>query len=180
MSVAIPRKQSVLGSCLPKACDEQVIQGTSMLADTLDQIAALYETDETAWLDAMAELVREGHFSALDYPHLGEYLTDMARRDRREVESRLALLIAHLLKWTHQPDRRSGSWRATVEIQRQELARLFQSGTLRNHAVLAMADAYADGVRQAAAETGLPIGRFPEHCPYTLEQLEGFDLLAEE
>ncbi|MBX6314645.1 MAG: DUF29 family protein [Isosphaeraceae bacterium] len=45
-----------------------------------------------------------------------EYLSDITRRDRREVESRLAVLIAHLLKWTYQPRRRTRSWRATIEI----------------------------------------------------------------
>jgi hypothetical protein len=135
--------------------------------------------DETAWLEAMAELVGAGRFEELDYTHLQEFLTDMARRDRREVESRLALLIAHLLKWTYQPKRRSSSWRATIEVQRQELVRLFRSETLRNHALAALADVYADGVRQAAVETELPVSTFPEQCPYSLEQLEAEDLLAE-
>lgn len=70
----------------------------------------LYERDETAWLETMAELIRLGRLDEVDYPSLAEYLTDMARRDRREVESRLTLLIAHALKWAHQPDRQaSGS-----------------------------------------------------------------------
>jgi len=136
---------------------------------TTPKVDALYELDETAWLDAMSELIRQGRLDELDYPNLAEYLADMARRDRREVTSRLAVLFAHLLKWQHQPERRSGSWRVTVEMQRQELAELLESGVLRNHAREVLSKAYANGVRQAAAETGLPEGSFPTLCPFTLE-----------
>src|SRR2546423_7111340 len=96
--------------------------------------SVLYEQDETAWLEAMAELIRLGRLDEVDYPNLAEYLADMARRDRREVESRLTTLIAHLLKWAHQPDSRSRSWRGTIIEQRQELEGLVGRGVLRNHA----------------------------------------------
>src|SRR5438270_921370 len=106
-------------------------------------LSQLYESDETAWLEAMADLIQQGRWDDIDYPHLGEYLIDMARRDRREVESRLATLLAHILKWIHQPDHRSRSWRSTIVEQRQELARLAARGILRNHAEAILADAYA-------------------------------------
>ena len=69
----------------------------------------LYAEDETAWLDAMADLLAAGAYAELDYASLREYLTDAAQRDRREVESRLVILLAHVFKWVHQPDHRSGS-----------------------------------------------------------------------
>src|SRR5262249_12703110 len=89
---------------------------------------------ETAWLEAMAELIRQGRLGELDFPHLGEYLADMARRDRREVESRLTVLISHLLKGSSQPDRRSRGWRGTIIAQRQELERALGRGVRRNPA----------------------------------------------
>ncbi len=52
-------------------------------------LGVLYESDETAWLEAMSELIRLGRLEELDYPNLSEYLADLARCDRREVESRL-------------------------------------------------------------------------------------------
>src|SRR5712692_4467544 len=131
----------------------------------------LYECDETAWLETMAELIRLGRLEEVDYPNLAEYLADMARRDRREVESRLTVLIAHTLKWAHQPDRRSGSWRATVIEQRQELEGLVSRGVLRTHAEAVLADTYRKAVERAAAETGLPAETFPVSCPYALDQL---------
>lgn len=135
------------------------------------RMETLYERDETAWLEAMSGLIRSGHLDEIDRTNLAEYLADMARRDRREVTSRLSILIAHRLKWRHQPERRSGSWRGTVEVQRQELAELLESGTLRNHAAEVLSKAYANGVRQAVAETGLPVATFPADCPYPLDAL---------
>ncbi len=141
--------------------------------------SVLYEQDETAWLEAMADLIRLGRLEELDYPNLAEYLADMARRDRREVESRLTTLTTHILKWTHQPDRRSGSWRGTVVEQRQELEGLLSRGVLRNHADAMLNELYRKAVERAVAETGLPVQAFALECPFTLEQLLSTDLLAE-
>ncbi len=150
-----------------------------MIVRPTESLPSLYEQDETAWLEAMVQLIRQQRFDELDYTHLSEFLEDLARRDRREVESRLAGLIAHLLKWTYQPERRSGSWRATVEVQRQELVRLLESGVLRNHAEAVLPKAYAAGVRQAMAETEQSAESFPQECPYALEQLLDENLLTE-
>ena len=142
-------------------------------------LAELYESDETAWLESMADLIADGQFDDLDYIHLREYLIDMARRDRREVESRLAVLIAHLLKWEYQPSRRSGSWRATIVTQRQELTSLLESGILRNHAEATFDRSYARGLEQAVAETGLRPDQFPADCPDSLDAILSADLPAE-
>ena len=82
-------------------------------AETLE-LSVLYERDETAWLEAMSALAASGRHAEMDYQNLSEYLADMAGRDRREVFSRLVVLLTHLLKWEHQPERRSGSWRGTI------------------------------------------------------------------
>jgi hypothetical protein len=143
-------------------------------------LAELYLDDETAWLDRMAELVRQRRLSDLDLDNLAEYLTDMARRDRREVLSRLGLLMAHLLKWQFQPERRSRSWRATIIVQRQELAELASTGVLRNHAEAVLPDAFANAVELASAESGLPRATFPAECPFTVEQLLAADVPEDE
>src|SRR5713226_6184026 len=104
-----------------------------MIRQAVEVLPSLYESDETAWLEAMSELISQGRLDELDYAHLGEYLADMARRDRREVENRLAILIAHLLKWTKQTNKRTRSWRRTIIVQRQELVRALGRGVLRNH-----------------------------------------------
>jgi hypothetical protein len=142
-------------------------------AEALD-LSVLYEQDETAWLEAMSALAASRRYAEMDYLHLSEYLADMAKRDRREVFSRLVVLLSHLLKWEYQPERRSGSWRGTLREQRRELRQLLDSGTLRNHAEAVLADAYAEARRQAADETELSLDVFP------VEDARGLDeLLAE-
>src|SRR5437867_12926332 len=129
-------------------------------AEALD-LSVLYERDETAWLEAMSALAASGRYAEMDYRHLSEFLADMAKRDRREVFSRLVVLLSHLLKWEHQPEHRSGSWRGTIRAQRRELRQLLESGTLRNHAEAVLADAYAEARRQAADETEFSLDLFP-------------------
>ena len=133
----------------------------------------LYEEDETAWLEEMARLVAERRFAELDAEHLSEFLSDMARRDRREVLSRLVILLTHLLKWEHQPDQRSNGWRATIAGQRDELKDLLESGTLLRHAQEVLGKAYERAVRQAALEAGLGEDVFPLECPFTLDAVLG-------
>jgi hypothetical protein len=139
-------------------------------AEALD-LSVLYEHDETAWLEAMSALAASGRHAEMDYQNLSEYLRDMARRDRREVFSWLIALYMHLLKWEHQPERRSGSWRATLREQRRQLRELLESGTLRNHAIIVLAKAYAEARRQAADETELPLNVFPEEDARDLDEL---------
>jgi Domain of unknown function DUF29 len=134
-------------------------------------LSVLFERDETAWLEIMSQLAAEARYAEMDYPNLSEYLADMAKRDRREVSSRLVTLLTHLLKWQHQPEQRCGSWRGTILEQRRELRKLLESGTLHNHALAVLAEAYGDARRQAAAETGLPRGTFAVECSWDLESL---------
>jgi hypothetical protein len=140
-----------------------------MVQRTPEPTLSLYEADETAWLEQTAALVRDRRFDQVDATNLAEYLTDMANRDRREVFSRLVVLLTHLLKWDHQPGRRSSSWQATILEQQREMREIVDSGTLRNHAVAVFARAYENARKEAAAETGLARAAFPEECPWDLE-----------
>jgi hypothetical protein len=142
-----------------------------MVTQTLPALTDLYHEDETAWLEVMAQLVTQRRYGELDHEHLSEYLTDMAKRDRREVYSLLVVLLAHLLKWEHQPEQRSNSWRGTIVTHRRELRQLLESGTLRNHAESVLTQAYQDAILQAAAETGLAETVFPAECGMTLEEV---------
>ena len=144
-----------------------------MVQRTPQALAELFEVDETAWLEETAELVRGKRFDQVDSTNLAEYLTDMARRDRREVFSRLVVLLSHLLKWEHQPDRRGGPWRATILEQQRELRSVLESGTLRNHGEAVFAKAFSDARRQAAAEIEQEASVFPEVCPWTLDVVIG-------
>jgi malonyl CoA-acyl carrier protein transacylase len=139
--------------------------------ESITNLAELYQSDEVAWLEQMAALAAEGDTASLDLAHLGEYLLEMARREKREVVSRLVTLLVHLLKWEHQPDHRSRSWDLTIQEQREELQELLESGALRNHAQQELAQAYRKAVRRAAVETEKAEKDFPEECPYHWDQI---------
>jgi Domain of unknown function DUF29 len=134
-------------------------------------LAALYEKDETAWLEIMAELVAQKKFAALDHRHLSEYLSDMTKRDRREVYSRLVTLLSHLLKWQFQPEGQSASWRGTIREQRLQLQLLLEIATLKKQAESVMADAYIKSRKHAADETCVKLSRFPKECAWEIDDL---------
>ena len=133
----------------------------------------LFKTDETAWLEVMSVLAAEGRFGEMDCRNLSEYLADMAKRDRREVFSRLVVLLTHKLKSAHQPDRQGGSRRATIREQRRELRQLLESLTLRNHALAVLGDANSEARRQAADESELDQGVFPIENLWELDAILG-------
>jgi len=139
--------------------------------ETMTNLSDLYLADETAWLEQMSAASSAGDVAALDLEHLSEYLSDMARRDRREVTNRLILLLAHLLKWERQPDHRTRSWELTIREQREELQDLLESGTLHNHAEQELYKAFEKAVRRVAVETELPESAFPAECPFTLDSI---------
>lgn len=145
------------------------------MTETELDLPALYLSDETAWLETMAELIESGDHAALDFANLREYLSDMAKRDRREVESRLIALLLHILKWEFQPAHRSRSWQASILEQRQELEGLVDRGVLRHHAEAVLPDSYRKAVARAVIETVLPAESFPEECRYSVDELLAFE-----
>lgn len=131
----------------------------------------LLDQDETAWLEQTAVLVAEGRFGEIDSAQPGEYLADLARRDRREVIRRLTVLPAHRLKWEHQPPERGNSWQATILLQCQELRDLLESRRLENHARESLGKAHERAVKLAALEMGIEESALPAVCPWLLEEV---------
>ncbi len=78
----------------------------------------LYDTDIVAWASQQAELLRSGQWSRLDLANIAEEIEDVGKSEQRELASRLAVLIGHLLKWQFQPEKRSRSWADTIDVQR--------------------------------------------------------------
>lgn len=137
-----------------------------------------YEADFYAWTQESAALLRAGRFAEADIAHVAEEIEDMGRRDLRELDSRVQVLLAHLLEWQLQPERRTPSWRATITTQRLELdALLAQSPSLRPRLVSGIAENHRRAIRRAAAEVNLAPERFPPICPYSLEQVLDDDFL---
>jgi hypothetical protein len=131
-----------------------------------------YETDFYAWTREQAELLRREEFEQLDLSHLIEELEDMSSSTRRELVNRLALLLAHLLKWEYQPEKRTRSWLSTIRVQRRSINELLSDNpSLRTRLEDSIEKAYANAIDQAWAETGLDETAFPPVCHYTSYQI---------
>lgn len=131
-----------------------------------------YDTDFYAWTQQQANLLRQGELAKLDIEHLIEEIEDMGMSQRRALSSRLQVLISHLLKWQHQPDKRSPSWEATIHIQRSEIVDLLADNpSLRPQLSAFIERAYPKARQAARGETRLPLETFPAVCPYDPEQI---------
>ena len=96
----------------------------------------------------------------------------MSGSQRRELNSRLVVLVMHLLKWHYQPSHQGASWKITIRNQRKELRWLLRdSPSLRPLLPDILINAYADARTDAAEETGLALTTFPPDCPWTTEQM---------
>ncbi len=144
------------------------------------QNSVLYEEDFFAWTIEQARLLRAGDLSAVDAANIAEEIESMGRSDRRELQSRLVVLIMHLLKWRFQSSARSRSWSATIEEQRLQIENAFsESPSLQPPAGSMLPQAYAIARERAIAETGLADDMFPATCPFTLDEVLSRSFLPE-
>ena len=134
-----------------------------------------FEVDFHAWLVDQAAVLRARDYEAVDCEALAEEIEAMARAERREVMSRLVTLLMHLLKLKFEPQeiRRHHGWRSTVIEARRQIRLILNDSPsiLQGRREQVMAEAYQAAREDAASESGLPLGIFPEHCPWTYEQI---------
>src|ERR1700685_2987573 len=81
-----------------------------------------YDRDFYAWANKQAALLRAGKLGEADFEHIAEEIESMGKTEKRELVSRLTVLLLHLLKWQFQPPRRGSSWEATITGQRGDIA----------------------------------------------------------
>ncbi len=139
-----------------------------------------YDEDFYAWTMEQARLLRSGELSQLDVANIAEELESMGRSDRRELDSRLEVLLVHLLKWQVQIGFRSRSWSATIREQRSRIEDLLgESPSLQPRIARVPPALYARARRVAASETGLPETAFPTPCPYSAAEVLAADFLPD-
>ena len=127
----------------------------------------LYDLDFYAWTAEQAALLRAGRLDQLDIDNIAEEIDTLGRSEKRELVSRLTVLLTHLLKWQVQPSYRGASWEATISVQRAELAdHLADNPSLRPSLDGFIVSAYRRARMAARGETGLSDKAFPTICPY--------------
>ena len=142
---------------------------------------SLYDQDFYAWAKEQARAVHNKSWDKVDVEHLVEEIESLGSEQEHAVESHLANLLVHLLKWRYRPERRGKSWRQSILVARQRMARrLKRNPSLRPRLPFLLIDAYIDARALAASQTELPLDIFPDQCPWTVEQLQDPDFLPEE
>ena len=133
----------------------------------------LYEHDYYTWALKQARALKEHRSEDLDWKNLAEEIEDLGKSERRELQNRLEVLLAHLLKWQFQPKRRSRIWKATIAVQRVKLRQLLdQNPGLKPSLSSVLAQAYEPARIEVASR--LPAATAeqpPKSCPWTFQQV---------
>ena len=133
--------------------------------------ASLHQRDFYAWVEQQCLALRNHDSSQLDWDGLQEELEALGRQEYRELVSRLAVLLGHLLKWQYQPDRRTRSWFLSIREQRRAITRLLaQNPSLRAKDADAVVDGFEAGIDLVLRETDLSLRSLPDQSPWTFEQ----------
>jgi len=133
---------------------------------------AVKGADLYSWALRQAELLRAGRLAEIDAEEIAEEIDDVGEEQYDKLESALRVLMLHLLKWDHQPDKRSRSWTMTTREQRRRVLRqLRKNPGLSSRLDEALGEAYQDARDEASAETGLPLNVFPVQRPFEYAEI---------
>jgi hypothetical protein len=138
-----------------------------------------YDADVYAWAQEQARLLRAGQFTEVDAENVAEEILDVGRNEYDKLESALRILLMHMLKWDHQPKKRSRSWVNTIVEQRHRAERqLLDNPSLKGRLEEAIEEGYLTGRLRASSESGLDLKVFPATCPYDWDAIVNrpFDL----
>jgi hypothetical protein len=143
-------------------------------------LARLYDEDLYVWSCRNAQLLREGRYAEADMANIAEEIESLGKEQVHGLESQLSRLLMHLLKYQHQPSRRTRSWRVSIVNARIRISKYLRDNpSLKPQVGGLLPDAYRDAVKVASVETGLPANSFPSECPYPFEQVVDDDFLPE-
>ena len=140
----------------------------------------LYDRDFYAWANTQAELLRAGRLSEADLDNIAEEIESMGRSEKRELVSRLTVLLHHLLKWQFQSELRSRSWERTIGEQRLQIDdHLADNPSLEPKIPDVVAQAYRRALGAFADETKLDPETCPQTCAWTVLQIMSKDFLPQ-
>lgn len=128
--------------------------------------ASLHNEDFHAWTEQQARLLPAGRLQDADLPHLIEEIEMMGAGERRELIDRLALLLAHPLKWQHKRNLRGRGWPLTIKEPAPPAGAPLEGQPEPGGTSCGIRRARR-AVLMAARETGLEESTFPSVCPYS-------------
>jgi hypothetical protein len=144
---------------------------------------SLYNQDFYLWIEQTVQALKNRDLNSLDWENLIEEVEGMGRSEKRELKSRLLVVMEHLLKimfWESEKSQNLRSWRNTVLEQRYQLELLLEdSPSLRPMLQDSFADSYDKARLQTLRKYSLPETLFPTDPPFSLEQVLDSEFLPE-
>lgn len=138
----------------------------------IDREAAGYDSDFYSWSQEQGRLVREGRWSEVDRENVAEEIESLGREQFNKLESAIRVILIHMLKWDHQPERRSRSWAVSIATQRMQLEDVLDDNPgLKPRIGEAITRAYRIARLEAMNETDLKKSAFPDICPYSYDDI---------
>jgi hypothetical protein len=132
----------------------------------------LYDRDFYTWTIEQAAALRAGQLGALDLDNLAEEIEDLGKALFSKLRSSFRVILTHMLKWDHQPERRSRSWAASIKTHRIDIEFLLQENpSLRRRQPEAIAGAFRQARIRAAADMKRSEASLPPTCPYSLNDI---------
>ncbi|MFS2003714.1 DUF29 domain-containing protein [Duganella sp. CT11-25] len=139
-------------------------------------MGTLYEDDIIAWSEQQAALLRAGRWELLDRDNIAEEIEDVGNREKKELRSRMIVLLTHLLKWQFQASHRGSSWINTIRTQRVAIEDALDDYPSL-HKLLDdpqwLAKTYSRAAREACAQTHLKV--IPAALPWSAAQCVSHD-----
>lgn len=129
----------------------------------------LYERDFYLWVTDTVAKLEAREFDKLDLENLIEEIDALGRRDRRELKSRLRVLLSHLLKRCYVPSPEDfRGWELTIREQRTELQDLLEQSPSLKQYLLDEFDPVWESALSHVRED-YPSIQFPDSCPFPRE-----------
>lgn len=148
------------------------VTGGAAASAVREKARAGYDHDFYTWSMEQAQLVRDGQWSAVDRENVAEEIESLGREQFNKLESAFRVLMLHILKWDHQPERRSRGWMLSIKEQRLQLEDIVNDNPgLKPRIDEAIGRAYRKARVNAAQETGLDEAVFPDRCPYSYDDI---------
>ncbi|HUB48899.1 MAG TPA: DUF29 domain-containing protein [Acetobacteraceae bacterium] len=139
-----------------------------------------YETDLALWAESQARALRDasraGTNLPIDWQNVAEEIESLGRSQGRELASRIAVILVHLMKLEASPaDAPRAGWRETIAQQRGDIERLLLDSPSLRPSIPDVVDRELPGARRVA---GLGLAHYGEHprvdvrgLHYTAEQV---------
>ncbi|QQE67133.1 hypothetical protein GFS31_38450 [Leptolyngbya sp. BL0902] len=144
-------------------------------------VSTLYEVDFYEWLQHTVEAIKHRNFDQVDWDNLIEEVESMGRSEKRELKSRLLVILEHLLKlifWDSEKPQNARGWRNTVIEQRNQVDLILEdSPSLKPWLAEIFVDSYAKARQHILQKSGLPGEMFPIQPPFPLENVLNTDWL---